>query len=159
MKSFGIPWANCVSFSCDNASVMTGVHKGVAAFLKSYNPELLLIGCSCHLLHLAAEKAAATLPVSVDELLVDVFYYFDKSAKRKDELKQFQELCSQPYRKILKHICTRWLSVGKCLDRLILLWRPLRKYFQKLMTEREKKKNHAAKKQEKTTGVKEKQKN
>ena len=28
-----IPWKNCLGFACDNASVMTGVHAGVASFV------------------------------------------------------------------------------------------------------------------------------
>ena len=55
-------------------------------------------GCPCHLIHLAAEKAAGEFPVSVEELLIDLYYFFFKSAKRKEELKEIQELCGVPFR-------------------------------------------------------------
>ena len=30
----------------------------------------------------------------------------------------------------LKHVSTRWLSVSRCIDRLISDWRPLRSFFE-----------------------------
>ena len=110
------------SFGADNASVMQGLGKGLAGFIKRKNSAIYMLGCPCHLIHLAAEKAASQLPVSVEDLLVDVFYYLDKSSKRKQELKHFQELCGVEMRKIVKHVSTRWLSLGKCIDRLLQQW-------------------------------------
>lgn len=40
---------------------------------------------------------------AVEELLIDVYYYLDKSSKRKQEIQQFQELCGVKMRKIVKH--------------------------------------------------------
>jgi len=60
LKVHKIPWKNCVSFSCDNASVMTGRHKGVASYIHKVNSSVYINGCVCHLMHLAADKAAAT---------------------------------------------------------------------------------------------------
>jgi len=52
-----IPWHNCLCFAADNASVMTWKVKGVAAFLTKKAPAVYLLGCACHLIHLAAGKA------------------------------------------------------------------------------------------------------
>ncbi len=35
-----IPWSNCISFAADNASVMSGQHKGVIAFVKKENESI-----------------------------------------------------------------------------------------------------------------------
>ncbi|KAJ8041073.1 hypothetical protein HOLleu_11785 [Holothuria leucospilota] len=70
-----IPWENCVAFSADNASVMLGRHKGVAASIKQKNPDCYIVGCPCHMIHTNAEKAAKLLPVTIDEFLIDVYYY------------------------------------------------------------------------------------
>ena len=56
LRRHSIPWSNVTSFGCDNASVMTGVHKGVASFILKENPDVFISGCSCHLLHLAARN-------------------------------------------------------------------------------------------------------
>ena len=105
----------CVSFGCDNASVMTGKRKGVAAYVRREIPDVFIQGCPCHLIHLAAGRAADELTFAVDELLVDIFYYLAKSSKRKQQLHQFQELCDVKTQKILKHVATRWLSLGTCI--------------------------------------------
>ena len=33
LRRHSIPWSNVTSFGCDNASVMKGMHKGVASFI------------------------------------------------------------------------------------------------------------------------------
>ncbi|KAK6491589.1 toll-like receptor 6 [Huso huso] len=73
--------------------------------------------------------AVAKLPLSVEDLLIDLYYYFDKSSKRNKQLKQLQQLCDIETRGIIKHVNTRWLSVGKCLDRLLEQWPALLKFF------------------------------
>ena len=81
------------------------------------------------LIHIAAENACKQLPVAVDELLIDIFFYLDKSSKRHQELQKFQSLYGTEVRKILKHVSTRWLSLGICLRRLLDQWEPLKEYF------------------------------
>lgn len=68
------------------------------------------MGCPCHLINLAAKKGTATLPLSIEEYLVDIFYYLHNSSKRKDALKKFQALHNVEIIKILKHVSVRWLS-------------------------------------------------
>ena len=65
------------------------------------------------------------LPLSVKDLLIVLYYYLDKSSKRIQTLCEFQELCNIETRKILKRVCTRWLSVGICLERVLGRWEPL----------------------------------
>ena len=144
--SHGLDIKNCVSLGVDNANVMIGKHKGVAAFLLKKNSKMIIRGCPCHLIHLAAEKAAKTLPYQFDEILVDLFYYLEKSANRKQELTNFQNMCDTDTERILKHVCTRWLSMGACLNRLINQWLPLKKYFESKMTDKDK--NESTKKSE-----------
>ena len=76
-----IAWSNCICFAADNASVMQGKAKRVVAYLAKQNPAIFMFGCACHLVHLAAGKAAAVLLVWVDELLIDIYYHLNKSSK------------------------------------------------------------------------------
>ncbi|KAL3199883.1 hypothetical protein MRX96_043712 [Rhipicephalus microplus] len=76
-----------------------------------------------------AEKGAACLPAKFDEVLVDIFYYLEKSAKRKDRLVEFQGMHNTEVRNILKHVPTRWLLLGRCLTRLLEQWQPLVSFF------------------------------
>lgn len=93
--------------SADNANIMICEKNGVAAVLKEAQPNLIVVGCPCHLINLAAQKGAACFPVKVYEILVDVFFYLEKSLKRKDRLKDFQRVHDIEVRKVLKHAPTR----------------------------------------------------
>ena len=68
---------------------------------------MIIRGCQCHLIHQAAEKAAKTLLYQFDEILVDIFYYLEKSAYRKQELAESQNLNDTETRRILTHVYTR----------------------------------------------------
>lgn len=138
-SSHNIPWENCLSLSCDNANVMLGKKRGVIAHLKEKNPHLIAFGCLCHLLNLAAQKGAKTLPISFDEILIDIYYYFHRSVKRNLKYKTFQQMFGSDENKILKHCVTRWLSLGKCISRLLEQWRSLLLYFKEECTEKNKK--------------------
>ncbi|KAK7094014.1 hypothetical protein V1264_007690 [Littorina saxatilis] len=77
-----VPWQNCMALGCDNAPVMTGHTNGVFGNMKTKQPHLYLSGCPCHLIHRAAQKAASELPLKIDEILVDIYFYFEHSSKR-----------------------------------------------------------------------------
>lgn len=129
LREFHIPLKYCLAFGADNAPVMVGQKKGVAACLKQEIGNLIIVGCPCHLINLAAEKGAACLPLNVDENIIDIFYYLERSAKRKEKFRKFQTLHDTEVRKILKHVPTRWLSLKRCLDRILDQWNPLLSLF------------------------------
>lgn len=85
---------------------------------------------------------AGCFPFSPSQLLIDVYYYLDKSSVRQSSLKVFQILHDLKEDKMLKHVTTRWLSVGKCLPRLITSWDALFDFF----NQEEKNASSAAKK-------------
>ena len=76
------------------------------------------------LVHVAALCAAAAalkkLPVSVDNLLIDIYYHFKHSSKRWREFAdiraEFRDI--KPLR-VLKHSTTRWLTLEHCVKQLI----------------------------------------
>ena len=124
----GMSWNNCLALGCDNAPVMTGATKGVYGFMRKHNENIHLAGCPCHLLHRAAEKACEALPFSIDEILIDVFYYQDKSSKHQQTLAVFQDEEGVEHTTILKHVSTRWLSIRRSLQRMLENWEPLKKF-------------------------------
>lgn len=129
LKENEVEWGNCLAFACDNASVMTGSNKGVSAFILKENSNVYINGCPCHLLHIAAKTATKELSADVEEQLVDIFFYLDKSSKRKKEFISFQQQCGTSLHAIIKHGATRWLSLQSCVERLIEQWEPLQEFF------------------------------
>ena len=108
---------------------MVGKDKGVYGHMCRKNPSIFMAGCVCHLIHIAAEKGAACLPFDVSQLLIDVYYYLDKSSKRQSFFKEMQLLHDVKQAKILKHVSTRWLSIKKCLPQLLENWEPFYTFF------------------------------
>ncbi|KAH9360353.1 hypothetical protein HPB48_003548 [Haemaphysalis longicornis] len=86
LKSRDIPVENCFTFSPNNANVTVSKKNGMTAVLKEAQENLIVLGCPCHLVNLAAEKKkAACLPAKFGEVLMDI-YYLKKSAKQKGRL-------------------------------------------------------------------------
>ena len=122
LQSYDVPWKNAICFSPDNAAVMIGVKKGVAAYIRQKQPKIFVLGCVCHLLNIASEKASSKLGFPLDQLIIDIYYFLEKSSKRHKDLKKMQVDCGLADHKFLKHVCTRWLSLEKCIGRLIEQW-------------------------------------
>ena len=57
--------------------------------------------------------AAAILPIDVEQMWVDQFYYLEGSSLRKADFRQLQIFHEVKSNKILKHVSTRWLSLKK----------------------------------------------
>lgn len=61
--------------------------------------------------------------------MVDTFYYFDKSTKRKNGLSDYCAFCDVEFRQVLKDISTRWLSLESAVSRVLLQYPGLTSYF------------------------------
>ena len=51
--------------------------------------------------------------------MVDNYYYFDKSSKRKNGLADYCAFCDTEYRRVLKHVSTTWLSLELAIERTL----------------------------------------
>ncbi len=100
----------------DTANVMKGCRSGVQKLNES--PSLYDIGCICHLADLCIKAGMSTLPIDIDQLFIDIYYYFQHSSKRNQE---FVDMWHYFYtcepKVILKHCPTRWLSLLRCIER------------------------------------------
>ena len=65
----------------------------------------------------------------VEDLVIDNYYYFDKSTKRKNELASYCNFCDVQYRQILKHVNTRWLSLELAVSRTLQQYPGLKSHF------------------------------
>ena len=89
-------------------------------------PRVFSIGCVCHLANLCLLAGVKELPI---DFFVDLYYYFDKSSKRKEMLHEFQEFTNTKELKILKHCKTRWLRLDRAVKRVLNQWDALYAYF------------------------------
>lgn len=100
---------------------MKGQRNGVVRHLKDKQPNLVDLGCICHLENLALKAAVKCLPVNVDSLMVDINTHFYLSVKRKEEFNEFCDFVDVSYKKILGHVETRWLSLLRVVERVVEL--------------------------------------
>ena len=111
---------------------MFGQFNSVASRLINKFPGLTLFKCSCHSLHLCASEAAKKLPRACEELVRQTYLYFSSSAKRRFEFKTFLDFYEEDPLSILHPNQTRWLSLYRAVDRILLHWDALKEYFNRL---------------------------
>lgn len=87
------------------------------------------MGCICHQANICCGAAVKTLPMSPEDLIIDIYSHFKHSSKRKEEYKEFLKFQDVDPLKILKHVSTWWLSLHKCVTCTIHHWPALLSYF------------------------------
>lgn len=97
------------------------------------NAACYFMGCLCHLVHNIASHASDALQKStgfdVEDLCVDIYYWFDKSTKRKGILRDFCGFCDSNYREVVRYVSVRWLSLERAVYRILQLYNSLQSYF------------------------------
>ena len=74
-------------------------------------------------------KEEKVLSMQADDFITYLFYHFKRSVKRKATLREYLEFTNTEVKKIIKHVTTKWLSLGKSVDRTLMQWEALRSYF------------------------------
>ena len=107
LSECGIPWSNVVGFCSDSASVMVGRRNSVLSRVLNEQPQVFSLGCICHLSALCAAAGLKALPVSIDNLLIYIFYHFKHSSKKVHEFEEvlpdFSDIAPM---RVLKHCTT-----------------------------------------------------
>ena len=133
LKQNNVPWNNCVSIGMDNTSVNVGRRNSIMTKVQVVSPSVFVNGCACHIIHNTAIKAASAFETvtrfNVEDICIDIYYWFDKSTKRKQALKEFCEFCDLTYVEMVKHVSTRWLSLEKAVSRILQKYEDLKSYF------------------------------
>lgn len=77
----------------------------------------------------AAETFQSITGFDVEDMLVDLFYWFDESTKRKNELVEFCSFCNTEYRQIVKDVSTCWLSLESPVEQSLTQYAALNHTF------------------------------
>ena len=128
-----LSWETCCTYTSNNTSSMTGKNKSLLKLIKDTQSQLpqkdFDVDCPCHLAHFCALKGSKALSMEIDNFGIDLFHHFKRSVKRKATLSDYMEFTNTEVKKIIKHVTTLWLSLGKSLDRTLLQWDALESYF------------------------------
>ena len=113
--------------------VMIGKNNSFLSWCRQRNPDIFVTGCPCHLVHIAASNGhdsfAKVIGANIEDLHIDLYYWFERSTKRKGVLLEYMELCGHEYAKILKLLSTRWLSLERCVRQTLEKYSGLKSYF------------------------------
>ena len=75
-----VSWDNCVSLGVDNTSINVGKHRSLFVETTKLNPQIMLMGCPCHIAHNATDALENCVNgFDIKELLVDIYFHFDNS--------------------------------------------------------------------------------
>jgi hypothetical protein len=105
-------YKHLLGVNLDGANVNLGAYAGLGALLKEGSPWLEVVHCFNHQLELALKDAFENLSAfkTVDELLLQLYYLYQKSPKRYRELQGLAEAWGNSVPKPTKACGTRWID-------------------------------------------------
>lgn len=122
---------NLIRIGTDGASNLCGKNKSLYTLLKEKVPNLQLIKCICHSLHLCSAPACEELPSSLEFLVREVRNWFAHSSIRQITYRHLFEALydgKQPPKLIqLSKIC--WLSWYGCIKNILEQYLALKTHF------------------------------
>ncbi|XP_037943395.1 E3 SUMO-protein ligase KIAA1586-like [Teleopsis dalmanni] len=124
LQSDNLNFQNLIGIGVDGANVMIGKNKSVATILKKDLPDLIVVKCISHSLHLCAEKATETLPRQLEFLVREVHNWFSYSSKRVEEYKKLYEIINNNNnpKKVGALSGTRWLARFQAITTILDQW-------------------------------------
>lgn len=128
-KNNNLEMSQVTAYSADNASVNYGMHNSVFQKLKLENERIVKANCNCHVINNCVKNALNTLSCDIENIVIKSFNEFSTSAKKTEKLKQCFDFADIEYKSLLRHVPTRWLSLLPTIDRLVLSWPAVKKYF------------------------------
>lgn len=126
-----------VGIGLDGTNVMIGEHHSVAELLKRDLPDIIIVNCTCHSLHLCAEKASESMPRQLEFLIRECHNWFSYSSKRLEAYRDLYEIMneSRAPKKIPGFCGTRWLARSHARRTLLEQWEELKLLFMMAKTE------------------------
>ena len=85
LEKHNLSFEKAVVFMSDTTNVMKGARSGVQKLIKNEIPTLYDVGCIWHLADLTVKAGLKALLFDIDQLFIDIFYYFHHSSKRKQQ--------------------------------------------------------------------------
>ncbi|XP_066985911.1 SCAN domain-containing protein 3-like [Macrobrachium rosenbergii] len=119
-----------IGIGTDGANSMVGRTHSLITLLRQDNPEVTLIKCVCHSLHLAASKACDGLPIILDYIVKETHTWFANSPKRmRIYTELYQVLENSVPKKVPGLASTRWLSRLEAVCAILDQWDALKLHF------------------------------
>ncbi|CAF1074423.1 unnamed protein product [Adineta steineri] len=92
---------------------------------------LVSIGsCPLHIIHGSFRKGIKSTSWSIDEALNDIWFWFSRSAARRQDFKLVAASINEIYSRFVnRFVDTRWVEIGPVIARVVDQWDIIREYF------------------------------
>ena len=108
---------------------MLGTRHSVLVQLKAKQPSLISFHYNCHLAALIANHSCKVLSDYIEDVTIQIWYFFPKSPTRYRTFEDFQSFVNSKPHKLLKAGQTHWLSLEMCVNRLLEQYGALLSFF------------------------------
>ncbi|KAK3919981.1 Zinc finger protein 862, partial [Frankliniella fusca] len=131
LDSVGLNYWNIIGLGTDGASNLCGRNNSVYTLFKAEIPNILLVRCVCHSLHVAASKAAMNMPAELEFLVRETRNWFARSPLRKLQYRDLYSAINNGKMPpaLVQLVKTRWLAWAKAIDVVLAQWVELRQHF------------------------------
>lgn len=128
-----LPMSKIIALGMDGPNVYKNVERRLSDELVNVRGKgVLKIGqCNLHVVHNAFKKGLQTKGSDVVDLIVQTYNWFDGFASRSES---FQNYCNDKkiiYKTIIKHVPSRWLTLGPAAVRFFEIFDSIKSYFLK----------------------------
>ena len=89
--------------------------------------------CSLHIVHNAFRKGIAALSFNIEQLILDLHYFFKLSSARRMDYKSVEALTEVTAWYMLRYTSSRWLSLKPAALRILEQWPNILEYFLKFL--------------------------
>ncbi|CAF3819452.1 unnamed protein product, partial [Rotaria sp. Silwood1] len=120
-RTDGIDIYRLLMIGRDNPNVNKTVERLIDEELKKGGGELLkLCSCNIHVVHNAFKAGTTVSCWHIQDFCIDLWSWFRRSPARKEDfVKLGEELNEEVEKNILYFVCTRWVLLGKVVDRIL----------------------------------------
>ena len=129
----GISWDLVADLRVDNTDTNIGEHNSLKSRASEKNHNIFIVGCPCHILQNASCKSGSVFTsvtgFDIEQHYVDLFYWFDKSSKKKSILKECCKFWNSECEQFIKYVSTRWLCLERCVNWELKKYAGLKSYF------------------------------
>ncbi|CAF4493757.1 unnamed protein product, partial [Rotaria sp. Silwood2] len=130
-RTDGIDISKLLMLSRDNPNVNKTVEKMINDAMTKVNAELLNIGtCNLHVIHNGFKAGTTETNWHVENFCMNIWSWFQKSPARQEDFENIVDELNESIEKtILYFSSTRWVLLGKVIDRVLKQYHVFREYF------------------------------
>ena len=130
---------NLMGIATDQGSNMVGRDRGLTALIAQMCPYLVKFNDISHIFNLVFKSALKAYSFDIVGIISKISAHFNASTIRAAKLESIQIQCEpgKKPRKVKAYVPTRWLSLTEALERILMLWKSLEKYYRTEVDEEE----------------------